>query len=143
VRKILFAIMTLVLVGCTNVKYKAVGDKLYTPKSQNYVMLIYFKSDATPSNATSVEHYLKDWGATYLPITNLKSEYDLIGYIRSSGAALANKKKILKKAINQARQLGADAMIIKKIGYVPVNMGSRGDLDHPVIFADAIRFKGE
>ncbi len=130
------------LVGCTSVGSKLVGDKTYAPKPKDYEVMVFINPDAPPKNISADDDYLIAWGGPFLQIQDIEHEFDVIGIVGSGGAPLANKKRLLNNVKDKARKLGADAIVITFIGYLVVDT-PRGRVGKPLVRSNAIRFKTE
>ena len=113
-----------------------VGDTSYDPKSNDYIMATFLSPDVVGEGKTPTSEFLTKFGGPFSMSSEIGRDYIVIGKVRTVGAPVASERRLMEDTKERARQLGADAMIITKMGYRKRSDG----MPQPWIYADAIRY---
>jgi hypothetical protein len=106
-RHLLFAIACcLCVAGCTSSRYVAIGTKTYDPRPPQHMIEVYLP-DETPVQ-------IREGVTQSRPADELPDRAMEIGRIDTSGASFASWREMIRDAQKQARELGGDAIVIRR-----------------------------
>jgi hypothetical protein len=105
-RLLLAIVCCLCVAGCTSSRYVAIGAETYEPRPPQHMIEVYLP-DETPAQIR--EGVRQPRPADALPERALE-----IGRIDTSGASFASWREMIRDAQKQARELGGDAIVVRR-----------------------------